>query len=204
VAAALSLMPPLALTNGEVLIVVCLVALPVAAIAFAGAGAVLRQIGKGQFSIEQDFPQKEGGAGESKAVREAEIRQLLEGKAYRQQSRGETPLDVDAEVAKLLGAGPGPAALDPKLRQEVREHVIASNERRERKGQAPLDVEEEVERRLGEHSESPSRSQDKALREEIRQLVVARNERRMRRGEPPLDVKTEIDRQLRELESLGQ
>jgi hypothetical protein len=34
---------------------------------------------------------------------ETEVRDLLEAKAYRQRQRGEDPIDVDAELARLLG-----------------------------------------------------------------------------------------------------
>jgi hypothetical protein len=39
--------------------------------------------------------------------RAAELRQMLEGKAFRQRERGETPIDVDAELARLLASGNG-------------------------------------------------------------------------------------------------
>ena len=51
--------PLLAISNGEVILIVVFVAIPVAGIAFAfGAGNALRQVGKGQFSVEfeQDLP----------------------------------------------------------------------------------------------------------------------------------------------------
>ena len=87
-------------------------------------------------------------------MREDEIRQMLEAKAYRQSTRGEEPLDVDAEVGRLLAeqrAGPeAPASDDPALREEVRQLVVARNERRARQGKEPLDVEAEVERQLRE------------------------------------------------------
>ena len=70
----------------------------------------------------------------------------MEAKSARRQARGEPPLDVDAEVAALLG-GDTPA-VDDALRDEVRQLVIARNERRARRGEAPLDVEAEVERQL--------------------------------------------------------
>jgi hypothetical protein len=82
-------------------------------------------------------------------MREEEIRQLLEAKAYRQESRGEAPLDVDAELDRLAAeqasASPGD---DPALREEVRQLVVARNERRVRQGKEPLEIEAEVERQL--------------------------------------------------------
>jgi hypothetical protein len=144
----------LALTNGDVIVIVSLVAIPVAALTFAlGARRALSEIGKGPFAIEQEFPQKTTGAPTpvSSQVREAEIRQMVEAKAYRQRERGETPVDVDAEVGRLLTEQPAPAlGRDQELREEIRQLVVARNERRMRKGQEPLDVEVEVERQLHE------------------------------------------------------
>jgi hypothetical protein len=144
---------PLAITNGEVILIVVFVAIPIAAITFIGAGAAFRQIGKGQFAIEQEMPQSTVSAPPpaSGEVREAEIRQMVEAKAYRQQARGESPVDIEAEVQRLLDDQPGPATGgDAELREEVRQLVVARNERRARKGQEPLDVETEVERQLRE------------------------------------------------------
>jgi hypothetical protein len=146
--------PPLALSNGDVLLLIGVAAIPLAAIFFIlGAGSALRQIGKGQFAIEQEMPQRGTTAPPpvSGEVREAEIRQMVEAKAYRQEARGEAPLDVDAEVKRLLDERPAPAlGRDEELRTEVRQLVVARNERRMRKGQEPLDVDSEVERQLRE------------------------------------------------------
>ena len=149
-----------AVSNGEVILIVVLIAIPVAAIAFiANAGNAFRQIGKGGLSVEfeSDHPQgmrDSGAEAEAAGVREDELRQMLEAKAYRQRSRGEEPLDVDAELERLLAeqrAGPeAPADDDPALREEVRQLVIARNERRARQGKEPLDVEAEVDRQLRE------------------------------------------------------
>jgi len=147
----------ISLSTGEVILIVTLVAIPVSLITFVhGAGHALRQIGKGQFAVEyeSDVPSKvsDHGAPVSPQAREAEIRQLLEAKAYRQRTRGERPLDVDAELAKLLTQMPRTSAAtdDPRLVEEVRQLVVARNERRLRQGKEPLDVEREVERQLRE------------------------------------------------------
>jgi hypothetical protein len=153
---------PLALSNGEVILIVVLVAIPVAAISFAlGAGGALSQVGRGRFSVEfeRDLspsrPDGEGAAGDPDADREAEIRQMLEAKAFRQGARGETPVDVEAELMRLLRDQEGTGALhsDPQLVEEVRQLAVARNERRVRQGKEPLDVEAEVERRLRELEE---------------------------------------------------
>jgi len=86
-----------------------------------------------------------------KAIQATEARQMLEAKSYRRLQRGEPPIDIDAEVAKLLeGDSRSKPNLDEKLRLEVRELVIARNERRMRRGQEPLDVETETERQVAD------------------------------------------------------
>ena len=148
---------PTAVSNGEVILIVVFAAIPVAAIVFiAGAGNALKQVGKGQFSVDFDSdaprPMRDSGAEDASAeVRDAEVRQMLEAKAYRQAARGEETLDVDTEFDRLMKepAG-GPVADDPGLRDEVRQLVVARNERRARQAKEPLDVEAEVERKLRE------------------------------------------------------
>ena len=49
-------MLPFAVSNGEVILIVVLVVAPIAALAFAGSGAVYREIGKGAFSMDHDEP----------------------------------------------------------------------------------------------------------------------------------------------------
>ena len=153
-------MVPLALsqlTAGTVLIVVTIAVGPIAAIAFARSGSALKTLGKGQWAVDRELPPSPGltnsaPAPVSKAVREREIRQMVEAKAYRRQARGGEPIDVEAEVGRLLSeteSVPG-AGIDRQLREEVRQLVRARNERRMRQGQEPLDVDEEVERQLQE------------------------------------------------------
>jgi hypothetical protein len=143
-------------SNGEVILIVTLAAIPVAAIFFAlGAGNALRQVGKGQFSVEFDSEAPRGmrdsSAEQAPEMREEEIRQLLEAKAYRQNARGEESIDVDSELERLMNEPvAGPPGEDPQLRAEVRQLVIARNERRIRQGKEPLDVDAEIERQLRE------------------------------------------------------
>lgn len=149
-------MPPLAdFQVGIVLIVVVVVALPLGAIVFArGAGRSLDEIGKGQFAMEQDFPQSSGSStyAVSAEVREEEIRQMIQARSDRGVAKGRKALDVDAEVEKLLASdsGGGGLAGDKGLREEVRQLVVARNERRQRQGKKPLDVEKEINRQLSE------------------------------------------------------
>ena len=111
-------MLPLAISNGEVIIVVVLVVAPIAAIAFAGAGSVYREIGKGAFAMDHDRPPPASdlGATMSRAAREAEVRQMLEAKAFRQIERGETLQSRADEVLTgfFRGKGKGDNQIIPK------------------------------------------------------------------------------------------
>ncbi len=142
---------PLAVSNGDVILIIVATAIPLGLLSFVlGARNVFDQIGKGAFSMDHDPVASSGGgiAPASPATREAEIRQMLEAKAYRQSARGQAPLDVDAELKRLLEA-PGPGVhFDAGLRNEVRDLVVARNHRRIRRGEEPLDVDAEVERQL--------------------------------------------------------
>lgn len=148
-----ALLAAIGIQSGYVLAAITLVALPIAAIAFARSGPAWRSIGKGPLSIEQALPPPRVGDGEppvDPAVQAAEARQMLEAKSFRRQRRGEAALDVDAEVARLLDAPAARSGVDEALRAEVKELVVARNERRMRAGEEPLDVEAEVERQLGD------------------------------------------------------
>jgi hypothetical protein len=143
-------------TAGLVLIGVTLAVGPIALIAFATSGKSLKTLGKGQWAIERELPPSRGltdsqaSTSVPRHVREAEIRQMVEAKSYRREARGDAPLDIEAEVERLLGETDSkPAAgIDRELREEVRQLVRARNERRMRRGEQPLDVEAEVQRQL--------------------------------------------------------
>jgi hypothetical protein len=140
---------------GYVLALITLIALPIALIAFARTGPLWQSVGKGRFAIEQELPPPsrlaQAEAPVDRRLQEAEARQMIAAKSYRGELRGEPPLDVEAEVARLLDApGAGGPAIDEKLRAEVRQLVVARNERRMRCGEDPLDVEAEVERQLAD------------------------------------------------------
>jgi len=146
----------LSLSTGDVILIIVFTTIPIALLTFVlGAKNALDPVGKGQFSVEyeSDLPSKitDSDAEAGPAAREDEIRQLLEAKAYRQRTRGEKPVDVTAELNRLLTEAPAvPAGTDPQLAAEVRQLVVARNERRARQGKEPLDVEQEVERQLRE------------------------------------------------------
>jgi hypothetical protein len=121
-----------------------------------GKDSLYDHIGQGGLTRESDYPA--GATGDpaspaARAEREHEIRQMLRARSDRRQRRGEAPLDVDAEVARLLaaeGAGAGAGEHDRSLVEEVRQLVVARNERRERQGLEALDVDTEVARTLAE------------------------------------------------------
>ncbi len=140
----------MAIDNGTVLVLITLAVLPVAAVAFARSGAAWKKVGKGAFAIEQEPPPKQEGMKVDRALQAAEARQMLEAKAYRRAQSGGAPIDVEAEMKRLLEPAPGPVEVDAELRDEVRRLVIARNERRLRRGEAALDVEAEVARQLDE------------------------------------------------------
>jgi len=79
--------------SGSVLIAIPLVVLPIAAISFARSGQAWRSIGGGASSSS--------AGDDSRATKEAEVRQMVEAKAYRRARRGES-FDVDAEVQRRL------------------------------------------------------------------------------------------------------
>jgi hypothetical protein len=138
--------------NGTVLVLITLVALPIAAIAFAGSGAAWRGIGSsGPFAIDPDLPQRkpsEPASPVSPAVQEAEARQMIAAKSYRRQRRGEGSIDVEAEVRRALDSPPTTPTLTDELRIEIRDLVVSRNERRMRRGEQPLDVEVETKRQI--------------------------------------------------------
>jgi hypothetical protein len=146
----------LSLSTGDVILIVVFTTIPIALLTFVlGAKNALDEVGKGQFSVEFESDLQstitDSDADSAPAAREDEIRQMLEAKAYRQRARGETAVDVNAELNRLLTEAPAvPAGTDPQLAEEVRQLVVARNERRVRQGKEPLDVEQEVERQLRE------------------------------------------------------
>jgi hypothetical protein len=120
---------------GIVVFAVVALALLAAIAGFLARSRVYDEIGKGGFHHDDDRPARSPAADADE-----EIRQMMAARNERRARRGEAPLDVAAEVARL--------SADPGLEAEVRAHVIASNERRARRGQPPLDVDAEVARRL--------------------------------------------------------
>ena len=131
---------------GTVMIVIAVLGVIVAAISFSGERPHIQRPAPGRtgsLTMDGDDRRPAPSAPSAPEAQE-EIRQMLEAKSARRQARGETALDVDAELATLTrSAGP-----DDALRDEVRQLVVARNERRRRQGREPLNVEAEVERQL--------------------------------------------------------
>ena len=130
---------------GIVIFAVVLVAVVVAVITLFGRSRAYEQIGRGGLSLRDETYRPEPTGAVGLRERDDEIRQMLAARNERRVRRGEAPLDVEAELARLTAP-----AVDPALEAEVRSLVIARNERRARRGQPPLDVEEEVARQLRE------------------------------------------------------
>jgi hypothetical protein len=108
--------------------------------------------GPGESGAISQMPPPPPDSPAARAERELEIRQMLTARSERLVRRGEPPLDIDAELAKLQEHTPaqGGGGRDAVLVEEVRQLVMARNERRARRGEEPLDVEAEVERTLAE------------------------------------------------------
>jgi hypothetical protein len=135
-------------TFGYVVIAIGCLGIVAAIFTLSGTSRLYDGIGKGAFSLDQpDRPRGPApGSPQALAEAQAEIRQLVEAKAARREARGQTPLDVEAEISALTRSGP--VSVDDELREEVRQLVTARNERRIARGQEPLDVDAEVERQL--------------------------------------------------------
>jgi hypothetical protein len=124
---------------------VCILAVVIALGALIASRKTWEDFGKGQFVMDRDVERGvgSGSPGAAMAERDAEIRQLLEARNERRARRGETPIDIEQEFARLTAP-----AIDPELREEIRQLVVARNHRRVRAGKPPLDVEAEIEREI--------------------------------------------------------
>jgi hypothetical protein len=129
---------------GIVIFVVVGISAVLALVSLVFRGRTYDQIGRGGIGDDREIrPARSTGAFADSGEREEEIRQMLEARNARHVARGEAPVDVEDELARLTAP-----AVDPALREEIRELVIARNARREARGQPPLDVDAEVERQI--------------------------------------------------------
>jgi hypothetical protein len=155
--ASATVLPALMLSGGALVVLATVALIAIVSVAFlitGGAGSAYDQIGAGGIDREGEYDVAPAAAGDSpagRAERELEIRQLLSARSERLVRSGQPPLDVDAEVARLLAAeqaGEASDRPDPELMAEVRSLVVGRNERRVRQGMEPLDVDAEVKRAL--------------------------------------------------------
>jgi hypothetical protein len=103
-----------------------------------------REVGKNSLMLDRDLPRGPApGSAAAAYERDEEIRELLQARNARRIRRGEAPIDVEAELARLTAP-----MVDPELRQEIRDMVVARNHRRVRAGKPALDVESEIEREI--------------------------------------------------------
>jgi hypothetical protein len=129
---------------GTVLWIVCITAALVAVIALISSRKTWQDFGSNHLLMDSEA---RAGAtarsADSDRERSEEIRQMIEARNARRLRRGEEPLDLAREVARLT-----PTSVDPQLESEIRQLVQARNYRRTRAGKPPLDVEAEVRREL--------------------------------------------------------
>jgi hypothetical protein len=125
----------------QVLWVVVALGLVGAIVAIATSGDVFKQIGKGGLFTEDELMRTSSPT--SVALRNDEIRQMLEARNVRRVRRGQPPLDVEQELAALTQPG-----VDQALVDEITELIEARNRRRIRQGREPLDVQAEITRHL--------------------------------------------------------
>ncbi len=133
---------------GYVLFAVVVVAAIVAVLSLRGDR--YQHVGRG--GLFEDEPggrarSSSGGGSASAAVlaaeRDEEIRQMVGARNARRAARGEAPVDVEDEIARLTRP-----VVDPGLEAEIRSLVEARNQRLVRRGREPLDVEAEVQRQI--------------------------------------------------------
>jgi hypothetical protein len=127
--------------------VVCVLAVVIALGLLVVTGKTWEDFGKGRFSMDREpGPGPAPASAAGIAEREYEIRQLLEARNARRARRGQAPIDVEQELARLTE--PKGPSVDPALREEIRQLVVARNHRRVRAGRPPLDLEAEIEREI--------------------------------------------------------
>ena len=129
---------------GTVIWIVCGIGVVGAVIALISGRKTWDDYGSDHLLMDTERPRTpmSGSAG-TLQERDAEIRELLEARNVLRARRGEPPVDVEQELARLTAP-----AIDPALREEIRDLVIARNLRRARAGKPPLDVEAEIEREI--------------------------------------------------------
>lgn len=137
---------------GPVLLIVTALSAVAAIITLIRSGKQWEELGRDRLVMDRESAQVSGHqlATSPAALRERdeEIRDLLEARNERRRRRGESPVDVEAELRRLTGP-----QIDEGIRAEIRDLVIARNHRRARAGKPALDVEAEIEREIAQLSE---------------------------------------------------
>jgi hypothetical protein len=129
---------------GTVLWIVCGVGALGALIALVSGRRIWDDYGKDRLVMDTEQPRGPApGCSGALQERDAEIRELLEARNALRARRGEPPIDVEQELARLTAP-----AIDPALRDEIRDLVIARNLRRARAGKPPLDIDAEIDREI--------------------------------------------------------
>jgi hypothetical protein len=124
--------------------IVCGLGIVAAFAALALSGKTWEDYGKDHLLMDGDAARgPKPGSAAALLERDSEIRQMLEARNARRLRRGEEPLDVERELARLTAP-----QIDPELRGEIRDLVLARNHRRARAGKPLLDVEAEIEREI--------------------------------------------------------
>jgi hypothetical protein len=124
--------------------VVCGLGLIGAFAALIFSGKTWEDYGKDRLLMDGDMGRTpKPGSAAALLERDSEIRQMLEARNARRLRRGEQPIDIELELARLTAP-----QIDPELRGEIRDLVLARNHRRARAGKPPLDVEAEIEREI--------------------------------------------------------
>ena len=126
-----------------VVLVVCGVGVAGAVVALLLGRRTWEDYGRHHLLMERAPPAPTAGSAAALSERDEEVRQMLEARNARRRRRGETELDIDAELSRLTAP-----AMDDELRAEIRDLVIARNHRRARQGNPPLDVEAEIARQI--------------------------------------------------------
>lgn len=145
---------------GTVLVIVCAVGVIVAIFLLARGGRTWADYRASGLIKDSEQPDPDrAGAQAAAQERATEIQELVQARNRRRGRRGQPPLDVEAQLAQLTDRLPeqgrpsreaqvAPTAVDPELRSEIRDLVMARNHRRRAAGLAPLDVEGEIERQI--------------------------------------------------------
>ena len=132
---------------GIVIFAVVGISAVIAVVSLFFRGKVYDEIGRGGISDDREIrpASAERAARRHRGARRRDPPDARARATPARAARGEAELDIEDELQRLTAP-----AVDPGLREEVRELVVARNRRREARGEAPLDVEAEVERQLRE------------------------------------------------------